>query len=60
MRDLSTAESIVRVALGPIMATELGECMVDHDELSAAIVQAIFDVADLLDPDEVFDYEIVE
>jgi hypothetical protein len=58
MRDLETARSVVIVAAESIMATSLGEVLVDRVELEAAFERAVIDVADLLDPDEVFDGEI--
>lgn len=58
MRDLDTARAIVRVVLEPIMATSLGDTLVEVNAYEYALDQAAEAVADLLDPDEVFDVEI--
>lgn len=57
-RDLATAKTIVSVVVGRIMATSLGDVMMDRAEYFAALDDAVEAVADLLDPEEVFDVEI--
>lgn len=59
-RDMQTAKEIVSAVMAPIMATELGNVLVEVNGYQYAIQRAVEAVADLLDPEETFDVEVEE
>lgn len=59
-RDLELAADIVKTVLDELMTTWLGDAVGPMDDLIKAAGYAVVEVADILDPDEAYDVEVID